>query len=80
MEANKKLNTALEAVYNSAEWQELQRVVMALRYEGCEMSATTERNLDHLAITAGWIYDQIKPVKRGKTKVQKIRKILGYYD
>lgn len=34
MEANKKLNEAMNAVFNSAEWKELHRVVMKLRDNG----------------------------------------------
>lgn len=79
MEANKKLNAALDAVFHSAEYNELHRVVMELRDNGrVELHPHTERNADAFAILTGWIYDQLKPVKRGKTKTQKIRKALGY--
>jgi len=79
MEANKKLNTALNAVFNSAEYYELQRVVMELRDNGgIDLRPDTERNIDMLAHLTGWIYDKLKPVKRGKTKTQKIRKALDY--
>lgn len=79
MEANKKLNAALNAVFNSAEYNELHRVVMDLRDNGgIKLHPDTARNIDVLAHFTGWIHDQLRPVKRGKTKTQKIRKALGY--
>lgn len=79
MEANKKLNAAMDAVFNSAEWKKMHRVVMELRDNGgVELHPDTERNIDAYAHVTGWIYDQLQPVKRGKTKTQKIRKALGY--
>lgn len=79
MEANKKLNSALNAVFNSAEYNELHRVVMELRDNGeMEIHPDTARNIDVLAHVTGWIHDQLRPVKRGKTKTQKIRSALGY--
>ena len=79
MVANKKLNEALNAVFNSKEYNELHRVVMELRDNGgVELHPNTARNIDVLAHVTGWIYDQLQPVKRGKTKTQKIRKALGY--
>lgn len=79
MEANKKLNAAMEAVFNSAEWKEMHRVVMELRDNGgVELHPHTERNADTFAHFTGWIYDQLQPVKRGNTKTSKIRKALGY--
>ena len=79
MEANKKLNEAFEAVFNSAEWREMKRVVMELRDNGgVRMTPTTERNADNFALVTGWSYDQLQPVKRGKTMTEKIRKTLGY--
>ena len=79
MEANKKLKAALNAVFNSAEYKELHRVVMELRDNGgVNLSPDTERNIDTLALVAGWIYDQLQPVKRGRSMTEKIRKALGY--
>lgn len=79
MEANKKLNDAFKAVFNSAEWRNMTRVVMDLRDNGgVNMTLTTERNAEDFALITGWIFDQLQPVKRGKTKTQKIRKALGY--
>lgn len=75
MEANKKLNAALNAVFNSEEYNELHRVVMELRDNGgVKLHPDTARNIDVLAHVTG----QLQPVKRGKTKTQKIRKALGY--
>ena len=79
MEANKKLNASLDAVFNSAEYNELHHVVIELRDNGgVELHPDTARNIDVLAHVTGWIYDQLQPVKRGKTKTQKIRQALGY--
>lgn len=79
MEANKKLNAAIEVVLNSAEWREMKNIVMELRYNGgVNLSPDTERNIDTLALVAGWIYDQLQPVIRGRSMTEKIRKALGY--
>lgn len=85
-EQNERLGNALDAVYYSKEMQELKNLVMELRdSEECVHGSYNnifphiERNIDSLAETAGWIYDQLdgKP-KRGLSKHQKIRKALGY--
>lgn len=54
MEANKKLNAALDAVFNSAEYGELHRVVMELRDNGgVKLHPDTARNIDVLAHVTG---------------------------
>ena len=36
------------------------------------------RSADRLVQSGGWLLDQVRPVKRGRTMKQKLRKALGY--
>lgn len=85
-ENNERLEKALNAVFQSKEMENLVNLVMELRdSEDCvhgsynNIYPNVERTIDDLAVRAGWIYEALdgKP-KRGLSKIQKIRKALGY--
>lgn len=85
-EENKRLEDALNAVYYSKEYKNLINIVIELsESETCNKGSynnifpNVERLIDDLATRCGWIYDMLqgKP-KRGLSKFQKIRKVLGY--
>lgn len=85
-EQNDKLRDALEKLYESAEWRNVHELVMELSESEentkkgyLNILPDVERTIDHLAQTCGWIFDSINGIpKRGKSKTEKIRKVLGY--
>ena len=84
VENNKRLKNALVAVYASEEFKALKNLVIELKESDGEggyyaIHPDVEREIDYMAITAGWIQDQLGGLpKRGAGKVEKIRKALGY--
>ena len=85
-EENEKLNGALEALFDTKEYRELITIVNELSespncHKGDYNNVYSHvlRSIDELAIRTGWIYDKLKgEPKRGKSMIQKIRKVLGY--
>lgn len=78
-EQEKQLISALENLCKSKEYNRLVDIVSYMEGEGIDCPSI-ERTIDEVLICRGaWIYDKLngKP-KRGKTMVQKIRKVLGY--
>ena len=83
---NERLNKVLESLFDSKEYRELISVVNELsesptchKGDYNNVYSNVLRNVDELAIRCGWIYDTLQgEPKRGKTMVQKIRKVLGY--
>lgn len=84
VENNKRLKNALVALYQSKEFEALKNLVIELKESDGEggynaIYPDVERDIDCMAITAGWILDQLGGLpKRGAGKVEKIRKALGY--
>ena len=82
MENITTLKEALDNLYQSKEYKALCEVVLDMRKKDIQVdSPTIERMIDDTLICRGaWIYDEVvmKPNKRGKTMLQKIRKVLGY--
>lgn len=77
-EQEERLLNALNNLYHSEEYTELRNCVQELADAGLD-NTTLERAIDETLICQGaWIYDTIKGKSRGKTLVQKIRKVLGY--
>lgn len=77
-EQEERLLNALNNLYHSEEYTELRNCVQELADAGLD-NPTLERAIDETLICQGaWIYDTIKGKSRGKTLVQKIRKVLGY--
>ncbi len=85
-EQNQQLEQAISAVLTSKEMKALKTLVFELSLkEECikgdynNIYPHVERNIDSFAELTGWIYELLygKP-KRGLSKLQKIRKALGY--
>lgn len=75
-----KLSKSLDGLYKTKEWQRIMDATLELKdTEAICCCLDIKRNIDHLAISAGFIYDKIngKP-KRGLSVTAKIRKALGY--
>lgn len=83
-ENNKRLNNALNALYESEEFKALKDLVIELKEtDGVggynSIYPNVERNIDYMVETAGWIYDSLEGApKRGLSRRQKLRKALGY--
>lgn len=78
-EQETKLENALNALYSCKEYNELRACVKELADTGLN-NPSIERAIDEVLICRGaHIYDTINgEPTRGKTLVQKIRKVLGY--
>lgn len=78
-EQKEALKNALSNLYHTEEFKYLMTLTQELKNTGLD-SPELEREIDDTLITRGaWIYDTINGApKRGKTLVQKIRKVLGY--
>ena len=83
-ENNERLNNALNALYESEEFNALKDLVIELKDTEGEGGYNAifphiERNIDYMVETVGWIYDSLvgKP-KRGFSCTQRLRKALGY--
>lgn len=83
-ENNVRLNNALNALYESEEFNALKNLVIELKEtDGVggynSIFPNVERNIDYMVETAGWIYDSLEGTpKRGLSRRQKLRKALGY--
>ena len=83
-ENNVRLNNALNALYESEEFNALKNLVIELKEtDGVggynSVYPNVERNIDYMVETAGWIYDSLEGTpKRGLSRRQKLRKALGY--
>lgn len=78
-EQEKELLKALDNVYKSKENIHLTNLIMNMKESKID-NPSIERMIDDTFLLRGaWIYDTLngKP-KRGKTLIQKIRKVLGY--
>ena len=83
-ENNVRLNNALNALYESEEFNALKNLVIELKEtDGVggynSVYPNVERNIDYMVETAGWIYDSLEGTpKRGLSRRQKLHKALGY--
>lgn len=83
-ENNVRLDNALNALYESEEFNALKNLVIELKEtDGVggynSIFPNVERNIDYMVETAGWIYDSLEGTpKRGLSRRQKLRKALGY--
>lgn len=78
-EQEKELMNALDKVYKSEEYCSLTNLVLGMK-DSHISNPSVERMIDETFICRGaWLYDTLngKPT-RGKTLLQKIRKVLGY--
>lgn len=82
MENITTLKEALENLSKSEEYKKLCEVVLDIKQKEIQVdNPTIERMIDETLICRGaWIYDEVvmKSNRRGKTMLQKIRKVLGY--
>lgn len=81
MENINTLKEALENLYKSEEYKRLCEVVLDIKQKGIQVdNPTIDRLIDDTLICRGaWIYDEVvMQSSRGKTMLQKIRKVLGY--